>query len=70
LFRAFEDMDDPAVKLPLVQGLQDANPMVREDAVEALSEFRSDPIVEQWLKYVAENDPDPQVKREAYDALD
>jgi len=69
LFRAFDGSDDPVVKLPLVYGLQDANPLVREEAVDALSDFRDDPAVLQWLQYVAQNDADPQVRREAYQAL-
>jgi HEAT repeat protein len=69
LFRAFDGSSDPAVKLPLVYGLQDNNPLVREEAVDALSDFRDDPTVEQWLQYVAHNDADPQVRREAFEAL-
>jgi len=69
LFRAFDRVEDPVVKLPLVYGLQDPNPLVREQAVDALADFRSDPAVEKWLQYVSENDADPQVRREAYEAL-
>lgn len=69
LFRAFDRLDDPAVKLPLVYGLQDPNPLVREEAVDALAAFRSDPAVEQWLHYVSQNDADPEVRREAFEAL-
>jgi HEAT repeat protein len=69
LFRAFDGSDDPVVKLPLVHGLQDPNPLVREEAVDALSDFRDDPAVLQWLQYVSQNDADPQVRREAFEAL-
>ena len=69
LFRAFDRSQDPVVKLPLVHGLQDPNPFVREEAVDALSDFRDDPAVLQWLQYVAQNDADPQVRREAFQAL-
>jgi hypothetical protein len=69
LFQAFDGMSDPVIKLPLVNGLQDPNPRVREEAVDALSEFRSDPAVLEWLQYVTQNDPDPRVRREATSAL-
>jgi HEAT repeat protein len=54
---------------PLVHGLQDPNPLVREEAVDALSDFRDDPAVLQWLQYVSQNDADPQVRREAFESL-
>jgi HEAT repeat protein len=69
LFRAFDRSNDPGVKLPLVHGLQDPNPLVWEEAVDALSDFRDDPAVLQWLEYVAQNDADSQVRREAFQAL-
>lgn len=69
IFRAFDRTDDPAVKLPLVHGLRDPNPIVREEAIDALADFRSDPAVTQWLQYVAQNDADPAVRREAHEAL-
>jgi len=68
LFRAFDGMNNPALKIPLVNGLQDPNPLIREEAVDALSGFR-DPEIKQWLQYVAQNDADPEVRREAYQAL-
>lgn len=69
LFEAFDEFDDPATKLPLVHGLQDPNPLVREEAADALSRHASDPAVREWLQYVASNDTDPQVRREAFQAL-
>ena len=69
-FGAFDGMDDPALKVPLVYGLQDPNPEVRERAADALSSFRSDPEVEEWLLYSAQNDDDPRVRREALRALE
>jgi len=70
LFRGFDDVNDPAFVPPLVQGLQDPNPSVRESAADALSDFRSDPKVQEWLRYVAENDADPLVRREAFRGLE
>lgn len=70
LFREFEDLNDPSLKAPLVYGLQDPSPLVREQAAESLRDHRSDPTVAQWLRYVAENDADSGVRREALDALD
>ena len=69
LFRAFDGLEDPNLKLPLVQGLQDPNPLVRERAADALSAFRTDSTVQQWLRHIAENDADPRVQREAFDSL-
>jgi hypothetical protein len=43
--------------------------MVRERAADALSGFREDPAVREWLLHVAANDADPQVRREALQAL-
>lgn len=70
LFRGFNGVDNPAFKVPLVYGLQDQNPAVRQEAADALREFASDPQVQQWLRYVAGNDGDPRVRREALKALE
>ena len=56
---------DAALLPPLVQGLQDPSPLVRERAADALNDFISDPGVQQWMRYIAENDPDPGVRRQA-----
>ena len=69
LFQAFDNFDDPATKVPLVHGLQDPNPLVREQAADALSRHASDPAVREWLQYVSNNDVDPKVRREALQAL-
>jgi len=69
LFEAFDGFDDPATKVPLVHGLQDLNPLVREQAADALSRHTADPAVREWLQYVASNDADPMVRREALQAL-
>ena len=68
-FDAFDGINDPVLKTPLVHGLQDPNPEVRERAADALSTFRSDPAVLEWLQYIAKNDVDPQVRREALRAM-
>ncbi|HWN96350.1 MAG TPA: HEAT repeat domain-containing protein [Methylomirabilota bacterium] len=69
VFEAFDGSSDPNMKLPLVYGLQDPNPLVRESAADALSGYKSDPAIMQWLKHVAENDADPRVRREASQSL-
>jgi HEAT repeat protein len=70
LFEAFDDANDPAFVAPLVQGLQDPNSVVRQEAVDALGDYASgDPNVRQWLEYIAANDPDPRVQREAFSTL-
>lgn len=69
LFDAFDGFSDPSLKVPLVYGLQDPSPEVRERAADALSSFRSDAAVQEWLKYIAQNDDDPRVRREASRAL-
>lgn len=70
IFGAFDGMSDPNLKVPLVYGLQDADARVRERAADALSGHASDPAVQQWLRYVVENDPDSRVRREAQQALE
>jgi hypothetical protein len=69
LFDAFDGLRDPQLKLPLVHGLQDPNPVVRQRAADALSVFNSDPAVSQWLRHIADTDTDPRVQREAFQAL-
>jgi HEAT repeat protein len=59
-----------AVLLPsLIQGVQDPSPIVREPAVKALKDYRSDPSVDKWLHFVAANDQDPGVRKQAAKAL-
>lgn len=70
LFRAFDGINDPSLMAPLVYGLQDPNPVVRENAADALGSFASDPRIQEWLNHVIQNDADPRVKREAYSALE
>jgi len=69
LFRAFDDHNDLAFVPSLIKGLEDPNPMVRERAADALSDYRTDQTVQQWLKHVAETDVDSAVRREAYRGL-
>ncbi len=70
IFGVFDGMTDPALKVPLVYGLQDADARVRERAADALSGYISDPAVKDWLRYAMDNDPDPRVRREAQQALE
>ena len=70
LFRAFDGINDQNLMAPLVQGLQDPNPIVRENAADALGSFASDPRIKEWLNHVIANDTDPRVKREAHAALE
>ena len=69
LFQAFEGVNDPNLMPTLVHGLQDPNPVVRENAADALGSFASDPRIKEWLNHVIQNDADPRVKREAMQAL-
>ena len=69
VFEAFDGSSDPSLKLPLVHGLQDPDPLVRERAADALSGYRTDPAIAEWLKHVAGNDADARVRREASQAL-
>jgi len=55
--------------LPLVNGLQDPNPIVRQKAADSLGSY-PDPRVQQWLEHVLQNDTDEAVKREAHRALE
>jgi hypothetical protein len=70
LFDAFDEVRDPSLMVPLVYGLQDPSPVVRERAADALGAYGTDERVQQWLRHVAENDADPRVKREAHRALE
>lgn len=70
LFSAFDGINDPNLMGPLVNGLQDPNPVVRENAADALSSFGSDPRIQEWLNHVIQTDADPRVKREAHSALE
>ena len=73
LIKAF-DVSRPtprdAVLLPtLIQGLQDASPIVREPAAGALRGYAADPTVQKWLRWAAENDPDQGVRKAAANAV-
>lgn len=70
LFQAFDGINDPSLMAPLVYGLQDPNPVVRENAADALGSFASDPRIREWLNHVIQTDADPRVKREAHAALE
>lgn len=75
LIKAFDDAvnrptsRDAVFLQPLVQGLQDPSPLVREPAARALRDFSADPDVQKWLRWAAENDPDPAVRKEAATAV-
>jgi hypothetical protein len=69
IFGAFDGINDPTLMPALVSGLQDANPVVREHAADALGSYSSDPRIQQWLNHLIQNDTDPRVKREAHQAL-
>lgn len=70
LFRAFDGASDPAMIPPLVNGLLDPNPAIRQQAADSLSGLKTDATVQQWLRYISQTDPDPQVRREALQALE
>ncbi|HTD88318.1 MAG TPA: HEAT repeat domain-containing protein [Candidatus Binatia bacterium] len=75
LMKAFTDATKrptagDAVLVPaLVQGLQDNSPFVREPAVLGLAPHAGDPTVQKWLRWTAENDMDPGVRRTAANAV-
>jgi hypothetical protein len=75
LMKAFDDAvnrptsGDTVLLPPLIQGLQDASPLVREPAARALRDYSTDPNVQKWLRWAAENDLDPAVRKEAFSAL-
>jgi HEAT repeat protein len=55
--------------LPLVNGLQDPDPVVRRNAADSLGSY-GDPRVQQWLEHVVKNDTDEKVRGEAHRALE
>ena len=75
LMKAFDDAvnrptgADAVLLPPLLQGLQDTSPLVREPAARALKDYSADPNVQKWLRWAAENDPDSAVRKEAVSAL-
>ena len=75
LMKAFDDAvnrptaRDAVLLPPLVQGLQDPSPLVREPAAKALRDYSADPTVQKWLRWAAENDPDAGVRKEAASAF-
>jgi hypothetical protein len=75
LMKAFDDAvnrptsSDAVLLPPLLQGLQDSSPLVREPAARALRDYNADPNVQKWLRWAAENDSDPAVRKEAFNAL-
>ena len=71
ILSAFDGVTDEQIKVPLVQGLQDQSPVVRERAAHILGRFaHSDGRIRDWLIHVSENDPDPEVQREAHRMLE
>ena len=69
LFASFNGLTDPNLLSPLVNGLQDADPVVRQNAADALGSF-PDPRVAEWMNHLLQNDTDEAVKREAHKALE
>jgi HEAT repeat protein len=69
LFASFNGLTDQNLLLPLVNGLQDADPVVRQNAADALGSF-PDPRVAEWMNHLLQNDTDEAVKREAHKALE
>ena len=57
--------NDAALIPVLINALQNPNPLVREPAADFARDFSSDPRVAEWLRYTAQADPDPGVRREA-----
>ena len=69
LFKSFNGLTDEYLMAPLVNGLQDPDPIVRQSAADSLSSF-PDPRVQEWLNHLIQTDTDPTVKREAHAALE
>ena len=45
------------------------SPKFRHTAIEALEPMLPDPAVEEWLRYLAENDPEPKLQNRAVRSL-
>jgi hypothetical protein len=69
ILQAFDGTTNRVFVGAFVQGLQDPDAGIRRQAVDSLSGLRTDPVVNQWLRHVAQSDPDPQVRREAEEVL-
>jgi len=70
VFEQLDGVNDPAMRDPLIIGLaEDPDARVRRRAASNLQSYASDPDVRAWLEYVAQNDQDAGVRREATRAL-
>lgn len=69
LLGSFNGLTEPGLMLPLVNGLQDPDPVVRRNAADSLGSY-PDPRVQQWLEHVVKNDTDEKVRAEAHRALE
>ena len=57
--------NDAALIPILINALQDPNPIVRQPAANFARDFSADPKIAEWLRYVAQTDPDSGVRGEA-----
>ncbi len=70
IFRQMEGVEDPAFGQTLLQfAANDPNAMVREEAVESMEAFVSDPRYLEALTLIAEQDASDEVRVEAYEVL-
>ncbi len=69
-WRQLHGCDDPSLLAPLLRA-HESDPVarVREEAAESLDAFLADALVAQALRFAAENDPDPGVRRQALESL-
>jgi HEAT repeat protein len=69
LLKSFNGLTEPGLMLPLVNSLQDPDPVVRRNAADSLGSY-SDPRVVEWLEHMVKNDTDEAVRKEAHRALE
>jgi len=75
VLHALEGMVGPELRDPILAALQDdleqekPSGRFRYMAIEALEPMLPDPAVEEWLNYLAENDPEPKIQGRAQKTL-
>ena len=70
VWRQLSHVTERSLLQPLLRALQnDPSGEVREEASETLADFLPDPGVESALRFAAENDSDPDVRRQALESL-
>jgi len=70
VWRQLSGVTDPGMRQALLDALRDdPSPEVREEAAETLADFLPDAAVQAALQWAADNDPDADVRAQAFESL-